>query len=422
MQYPSNFLEILELLESLSFQAMGYSSPNPPVACVITDLAGIILSSGFTQRVGENHAEREAYQNFAQKFSNYKSIPHLVFVTLEPCTHFGRTAPCIDLILENKPVCVYYGLADPNPIVKQRNGFVECEKIGIQLIKSLEIAKIGETFLSGFISRIENRRPQIFLKSALSKEGFYSDLSKSKISLSNSTSNQISQMLRAKFDAIIVGPITVYVDYPGLDFRGFDLSELEKTKIENSFFPKEELDERNILFTKTLIKELFYSDSARFHNLKIADYQPFRVFVISMKKIPNLGFFQKQGQINEMLGSKKVIFFLLDFDSENVSHQSLYKKISEVSYDLPVVVVDKEKLLSTLFLKFSELSLNTILVEGGNLLYKMFSENLQNRDLIYFIRTDKSIAEGIFPEIELKTKTKYLEAKVKTDVWEVYGE
>ena len=422
MQYPSNFSEILGLLESLSFQAMGYSSPNPPVACVITDLEGKILSTGFTQKVGENHAEREAYKSFAQKFSNPKSIPHLVFVTLEPCNHFGRTAPCIDLILENKPVCVYYGLADANPIVKERNGFKECEAKGVQVIQSPEIAKIGEAFLSGFISRIETGRPQIFLKSALSKEGFYSDLSKSKISLSNSTSNQISQMLRAKFDAIIVGPITVYVDYPGLDFRGFDLSELEKAKTENSFFSKEELNPINREFTTTLIEELFYSDSARFHNLKIVDYQPFRIFVISMKKIPNLGFFQKQGQINEILGNKKGIFFLLDFDSENVSHQSLYKKITEVSYDLPVIVTEREKLLSTLFLKFSELSLNTVLVEGGNLLYKMFSENLQNRDLIYFIRTDKSIADGILPEIELKTKKKYLEAKVKTDVWEVYGE
>ena len=238
MQYPSTFPLILEKLNRLSFQATGYSSPNPPVACVITDLEGNILSEGHTQRTGRNHAEREAYQNFAQNYKNAKKIPHLVFVTLEPCNHFGRTAPCIDLILENKPVCVYYGLADPNPLVKERNGFKECEAKGVQVIQSPEIAKIGEAFLSGFISRIETGRPQIFLKSALSKEGFYSDLSKSKISLSNSTSNQISQMLRAKFDAIIVGPITVYVDYPGLDFRGFDLSELEKAKTENSFFSK----------------------------------------------------------------------------------------------------------------------------------------------------------------------------------------
>ncbi|HNK95586.1 MAG TPA: bifunctional diaminohydroxyphosphoribosylaminopyrimidine deaminase/5-amino-6-(5-phosphoribosylamino)uracil reductase, partial [Leptospiraceae bacterium] len=62
MNLPENFPEILDKLRRLSFQAMGYSSPNPPVACVITDLKGMILAEAHTQRVGENHAEREAYK------------------------------------------------------------------------------------------------------------------------------------------------------------------------------------------------------------------------------------------------------------------------------------------------------------------------------------------------------------------------
>lgn len=419
MEYPVNFKEILDLLKTLSFQAMGYSSPNPPVACVITDLDGKILSSGSTQKVGQNHAEREAYQSFAQKYSNSKNIPHLVFVTLEPCSHFGKTPPCIDLILENKPDCVYYGLSDPNPLVRKRNGLQECKEKGIKVRQSPEIAKISEAFLSGFITRVEKNRPQIFLKSALSREGYYSDVSKSKISLSNPISNQVTQVLRAKFDAVVVGPVTIYIDDPGLDFRGIDLPEV---KVPN-FLVHKELDENKskTIFTETVFRELFSLKAREFHNSQISEYQPFRVFVMSMKKIPNLSFFQKQGLLNEKLGSKKVLFFLLDYDLENSSHQKLYQKISAISHDLPVVVNDKNLLLQYLLGKFAELSLNTVLVEGGNLLYRIFSEDLQSEDMIYFIHTDKSIPEGIFPEIQIANKEKKLTIEVESDLWEVYG-
>ena len=63
----SKFQNVLDVLTRLSFLSMGYSSPNPPVACVITDLNGNVLSKGFTQKTGENHAEREAYRNFSNK-------------------------------------------------------------------------------------------------------------------------------------------------------------------------------------------------------------------------------------------------------------------------------------------------------------------------------------------------------------------
>ncbi len=418
MQYPSTFPFILESLKRLSFQAMGYSSPNPPVACVITDLDGNILTEGHSQRVGENHAEREAYKNFAQKFPEPNKIPHLVFVTLEPCTHFGRTAPCIDLILEYKPVCVYYGLTDPNPLVRKRDGIKEYEMAGIKVVQSPEIALIGKTFLSGFLSRIEKDKPQIFIKSALSKEGFYANLSRSKMSLSNPLSNQVTQMLRAKLDAVIVGPVTVYVDYPGLDFRGFDLKtldlDLKDSSVEQSNSPR--------LFTESLFQNMSSQISLEWHNSNLTEYQPLRIFVLSLKRIPDLGFFNKQKALSEKFGIKKAIFFILDFDPESSAHQNLFVKMQEVSSDLPVIVLDRSDLLERLFTKFSELSLNTILVEGGNLLYRMFSDKINKDDLIYFIRTQSSITEGISPDVELNKRKKQFEKKIDTDIWEVYGE
>lgn len=422
MPYPLNFSEILEALKNLSFKAMGYSSPNPPVACVITDLEGKILSKAHTQKTGGNHAEREAYKNFALEFPDCKSIPHLVFVTLEPCTHFGKTPPCIDLILEYKPSCVYYGLSDPNPLVQKRNGLEECLRAGIEILHSPEIEKISRTFLSGFISRIKKKRPQIFIKTALSKEGFYSDLTKTKISLSNSKSNQMTQMLRAKVDAVLVGPGTVHTDLPSLNFRGFDNSEiLSLEKMRTNFKPNMLTENWEYSLTQSIFENTMTIDSVQFHNTNYKDYQPFRIFVVSCNQLPKDFFFEKQTLLNKELQSKKVLFFLLDFEKENPIHEKLYGTLSGISLEHPVIISKKEELQRKIFQKFTDLSLNTVLVEGGNLFYKMFSENLDKNDLVYFIHTDRSITKGILPAINLKDTKKMFEIQLEKNTWEVYG-
>ena len=84
-------------LARLSFKAMGKSSPNPPVACIITDTNNNILSFAETQINGTNHAEREAYSQYTSSQS------HNLYVTLQPCTHHGKTPPCSDLILKYHP-------------------------------------------------------------------------------------------------------------------------------------------------------------------------------------------------------------------------------------------------------------------------------------------------------------------------------
>jgi len=138
--------EIYSKLVELSFQATGISSPNPPVACVITEIDGNIISTGYTQIIGNNHAEREAY-------SNFKNVPHYTFVTLEPCTHFGRTPPCLDLILQQKPKKLFIGNLDQNPIVKKNSNLQKLSELGIEVILDENIKKISDSFLEGFFSR-----------------------------------------------------------------------------------------------------------------------------------------------------------------------------------------------------------------------------------------------------------------------------
>lgn len=409
MNEIENFSEILNNLMRLSFKAMGFSSPNPPVACVITDLNGKILVEAHTQRAGENHAEREAYRIFKEKYSNFSEVNHIVFVTLEPCTHFGRTPPCIDLILEHKPKCVYYGLADPNPLVRKRDGFAECKKIGIEVIQSLEIEKIGRVFLSGFLSRIEKERPQAFIKSALSREGYFSNQEKSRISLSNPFSNQVTQMLRAKLDAIIVGPMTVYRDLPQLNFRGLDGSKiLEKSESLNNSF------------TELLFQHSFDKEMIEYHNNHLNFYQPYRIFILSMNHIPEERFFSNQMILNKH--RKTSLFILLDFNFSKPDHAGIYEKLLDLSFQEPVII-DKDIELEERLIEISQkLSLNTILVEGGNLLYKLFSKDLSKDDFIFLIHTTQSIPKGIRPEINYQSKKKIYEKKIDTDTWEVYGD
>ncbi|HMW06071.1 MAG TPA: bifunctional diaminohydroxyphosphoribosylaminopyrimidine deaminase/5-amino-6-(5-phosphoribosylamino)uracil reductase [Leptospiraceae bacterium] len=409
MNLPENFPEILDKLRRLSFQAMGYSSPNPPVACVITDLKGMILAEAHTQRVGENHAEREAYKLFKEKYKNISEIKHLVFVTLEPCTHFGRTPPCLDLILEYKPSCVYYGLADPNPLVRKRDGFLECSQRGIRIEQNLEIKKIASEFLTGFISRLEKNRPQFFIKSAISREGFYSNSERTRLSLSNIYSNQITQMLRAKLDAVIVGPKTVYRDLPRLDFRGFISNRLEPS-LENNITN----------FMDCLFYFSFEKDSLDYHNLHINEYQPYRIFILSLNQIPEKEFFDAQSEIS--MRAKKSIFVLLDFDEKSDKHASLFQKLSEISLESPEILLNSQDLYPRLIELFQKYSLNTVLIEGGNLLYSLFSKNFQERDSIYLIKTNKEIENGLRPEIGLISKKKKYEKNIDTDTWEVYGE
>lgn len=394
---------------------MGYSSPNPPVACVITNLDGKILAQGHTQKVGENHAEREAYQKFTLEYSE-TIVPHLVFVTLEPCTHFGKTPPCLDLLIKYKPNCVYFGLPDPNPLVKTRNGFQESKNAGIEIVHSPEIEKISRSFLSGFISRIEKKTPQIFIKSALSKEGFYSSLDKEKIAISNSISNEVSQMLRAKVDAVIVGPKTVQSDLPGLNFRKLD--NLIHSKFEENKNPIQKKSDH--LFSQSLFDYSTNSESKKLHNLKFKEYQPYRIFIVSGKNIPSNSFFEKQSLLNENLESKKTIFFLLDFEKGNELHQKIITNLIEISSHSLIFIQKEESVLDKIIKLCNDLSLNTLLVEGGNFLYQMFSENLGENDLVFLIRTDTIIKKGISPQINLEGQKKIFEIQLEKDIWEVY--
>jgi len=364
-----NLSFLLERLKTLSFLATGLSSPNPPVAAVITDLEGNILAEGHTQVVGQNHAEREAYSklNFIP--------PHYLFVTLEPCSHTGKTPPCLDLVLKYRPKKVFLGLKDPNPLVRARDSIEIMQKNGIEVEFLGELSQIAHSFLGGFLQRVNNKRPSYILKSAVSKEGYFCSENKFPVHLTNPKTDNLFQALRAKVDAILVGPKTVYTDRPRLNYRGYKVENLESLE-----FPIDP-------FWNTLVKSVYTSSFVSTPSLQT---QPYRIFCLSSKYSISENFLITQMKINEQTNTEKIIFLLLDKlpTKEIKKLDKLKAKIFPINSDSFIKELNKYLL---------ELGVNNLLVEGGNFLYSLFSPYLNLYDSIILIQTLQSIPKGESP-------------------------
>ncbi|PJZ49847.1 bifunctional diaminohydroxyphosphoribosylaminopyrimidine deaminase/5-amino-6-(5-phosphoribosylamino)uracil reductase RibD [Leptospira saintgironsiae] len=419
---------IREELTRYSFISTGYSSPNPPVACVLEDAnTGEILASASTQKNGQNHAEREAYRLLREKFPNGILPSHNAYVTLEPCSHYGKTPPCIDLFLEEKPVRLEYGWKDPNPLVSSRSGLSKLTEIGVDIIENTELAEISSKFLFGFRSRIERRRPAFLLKTSLSKEGYFSSGEGLREKISSSESDVFLSMLRAKVDTILVGPNTVRVDDPGLDFRipsslpKFSpqiLSVSENASVNQNASVNLNIGRNSCKgFSGLVSAVLKYSsnpDILQIHKEKEKDYQPLRVFFLPDQNFISQNFLEKQNQINDRVGKKNAAFFLDEKKSYDPKFLSVLENLSKFPLE-KVSFSDITRILEVLH----SWEINTALVEGGNFLYKLFSPILSEDDAILQIRSNTvSFPKGILPEWKGKFSMEW-KAELGSDLWEL---
>ena len=108
-------MEHFTLALQLAQQSTGWSSPNPRVGCVIVSANGQVIGSGYTQRPGQPHAEIMALHDVANRGAS--PAGSTVYVTLEPCSHYGRTPPCCDALISAGVAKVVVALQDPNPLV-----------------------------------------------------------------------------------------------------------------------------------------------------------------------------------------------------------------------------------------------------------------------------------------------------------------
>ena len=205
-------------------KGMYSTHPNPRVGCVIVKDAKLV-SQGWHEFTGGPHAEINAIGN--------NEIPpgSDFYVTLEPCSHQGKTPPCVDALIELKPLRVVVATKDPNPLVAGA-GIAKLEANGIEVIQGIMESE-ARLLNPGFISRQEKNRPFVRLKMALSLDGRTALKSGESQWITGKSARLDVQYLRARSSAILTSAKTIMEDNPSLNLR------LSKLDLDQNIEPRQ---------------------------------------------------------------------------------------------------------------------------------------------------------------------------------------
>lgn len=198
-----------------ALRGAGEVAPNPMVGAVLLDRNSLYLSSGAHLRVGGDHAEVEVIKQVGSPES--LDGAHL-FVTLEPCSHHGRTPPCADMIARTGISDITFGLKDPNPAV---NGAGEMRLRGAgKKVQHLERwSGACEWLVRVFVKNQRDRKLFTAMKVASTASGVMAGENTSRLWITNERSRQMGHFLRLEYDAICIGARTALLDDPALDIR-----------------------------------------------------------------------------------------------------------------------------------------------------------------------------------------------------------
>ena len=191
----------------------GNVSPNPMVGCVIVH-NDVIIGEGWHKKYGDWHAEVNAVNSVKDKTLLAEAT---AYVTLEPCSHFGKTPPCADLLVKHKLKNVVICNHDPFPLVAGK-GIQKLLDAGIEVVTGV-LEEKGRQLNARFFTVVEKNRPYIILKWAETADGFIAGENFEQIKISNELSHKLSHKWRSEEDAIMVGTNTSLHDKPRLNVR-----------------------------------------------------------------------------------------------------------------------------------------------------------------------------------------------------------
>ncbi len=321
----------IQLAIEIAKKGMGNVSPNPLVGCVIVKNERII-GAGYHEKYGENHAEINAINSATENLEGTT-----LFVNLEPCSHHGKTLPCVDKIIEKKIKRVVIGTLDMNPLVCGK-GVKKLKGAGID-VKVGVLEKECEKLNKFFFKYVSKKVPYITLKAAQTLDGKIADYYGYSKWISSVDSRRHVHSLRAKYDAVLVGAGTVAKDNPNLTVR---LIEGRNPK-------------RIVLDTKLKLKsdhKLF-----RYNNDK-------NLIIITSEKSSG-----KKNKIKRLLTYGVNVIFVKEDENGELDLKSTLKELGK-------------------------LSIASILVEGGNKIFTSFIKNNLYDDILLFV-TPKIIGNGI---------------------------
>jgi diaminohydroxyphosphoribosylaminopyrimidine deaminase/5-amino-6-(5-phosphoribosylamino)uracil reductase len=210
-------LQAMALALEWAAKGMFITSPNPRVGCIIVK-AGRVIGCGSTQPTGQAHAEVQALRNAAERGEDVRGAT--VYVTLEPCSHFGRTPPCADALIEAGVGRVVAATGDSNPLVAG-GGMQKLRSAGIEVASGV-MEQAARELNIGFFARMERGLPWVRMKAAASLDG--------KTALHNGASQWITSQAarddghwwRARACAVLTGIGTIKEDDPQLNVRAVE--------------------------------------------------------------------------------------------------------------------------------------------------------------------------------------------------------
>jgi len=204
--------------------AKGLTTPNPTVGAVIVKDKKII-ATGYHTRAGAPHAEVEAIKKLSGNIPPNAEI----YVTLEPCSHYGKTPPCADLLVSKKFKRVIVGVRDANPLVSGR-GIAKLRANNIEVTENIladDCYKMNEDFFFA----ITNKTPFVSVKCAMTLDGHISTITGDSKWITNEKSREYAHYLRKINSAVLVGANTINIDNPSLDIRLYKSKLKQKSKV-----------------------------------------------------------------------------------------------------------------------------------------------------------------------------------------------
>lgn len=244
---------------------LGNTRPNPMVGCVIVH-ENKIIGEGYTSSFGKNHAEVNAINSVLNKGLLKKST---IYVTLEPCSHYGKTPPCSDLIIKHNIPNIVIGCIDDNEKVAGK-GIKKLKNAGRNVTVGV-LENTCKNHHKRFFTYHNKKRPYIILKWAETNDGFIAPIEKNEqkpVWITNTFSRQLAHKWRREEQAILVGTNTVLQDNPSLttrDYKGNNPTRIvidknEKLQKELSVFNNDAetilISKNNIDFSQPIAKQI----------------------------------------------------------------------------------------------------------------------------------------------------------------------
>jgi len=207
----NSHLSMMQRALELATHAIKNCRPNPAVGALVVK-NGAVVGEGYTQEPGNAHAEIVALKNAHE---NAKGAD--LYVTLEPCCHYGRTPPCTDKIISAGVKKVIYGYLDPNPEVAGK-GLEKLRQAGIETVKE-NLNGMVDNFYESYLWFVKNKTPFVTLKIAQTMDGFIATGDRQPIKITGEESRAQLHRLRSFCDAAVVGGATFRADNPQLTVR-----------------------------------------------------------------------------------------------------------------------------------------------------------------------------------------------------------